>query len=104
MKVIYFQLQIKEYPLDPATIIMQVDPSAPVPQALEGGDGNGALYLCILDSAKLNVFDTLCKSNYLPVKLYTKYTEFDLDKTTYRPDYYVHWQFGDDPVSLPEKN
>lgn len=77
-----------------------IDSQAPIPQALEGGDGNGPLYLCILRQDKVDALKSFCQQNP-GFHIYGTLHPMLLEDSLYRPDAYVRWQFGKDPtVSL----
>lgn len=98
MKCVHFQLQISSGGADKARqFLHRVDPRAPVPQPLEGGDGNGGLWHCILDSTKV---DSLVESLNDSVRLYTQLNKIkeDIDSSFYLPTNQVVWQFGKDPT------
>lgn len=95
MKCVHFQLQtsrakVKEF-------LQRVDPRSPMPQPLEGGDGNGCLWECILDAKKV---DTLIESLDDNVRLYTQLhiMKMEVDPSLYLPSNQVSWQFGKDPI------
>ena len=100
MKVVRFQAlltgdynRIKEH-------IQSIDNRAPIPQALEGGDMHGPLFQCILDADKLDNLNEYCLKNP-NFSVYTRFYTFEIDETKYRPDYFVHWRFGDNPITSP---
>jgi hypothetical protein len=98
IRILDFQLQLKTSNYTAKELIHQVDPSAPIPQAVEGGDMNGPLYQCLLREEKQDALLTLCEAQSQHVKLYSKSVVFDLEKSLYRPDWYVHWQLGTPPT------
>ena len=94
MRVANFQLQssdMNNFP--PMRVINIVDPYAPVVQALEGGDGNGPLFECILRDDKVEALQAYCAENPA-VRIYTPIQYFDIDDYKYRPNWFVQWQFG----------
>lgn len=100
MKVCFFQLQIlSEFysgPADATNFLRSVDPRVPKPQALEGGNGRGPLYQCILDSSKK---EKLLKAveNSSQYVIVGSFGRGEVDGGLYRPDCYAHWNFGADP-------
>lgn len=90
MKFVEFQIQLKQQKPTAREILQSIDPSVPIPQSLEGGNGNGVLYQCILDASKVSLLDRNI--------LYTDIYSIDLEKELYRPDYYVQWRFGKPPT------
>lgn len=111
--VIYFQLQVaSEFhdQVDPTKFLRDIDPRCPIVQALEGGNGKGPLYQCILDKTKRAEMLEKTKDNKMIYINGRKFEEYQLGihdgevhVDDYRPDYYVHWNFGDDPSLSPEK-
>lgn len=95
--VVEFQLQVKSSKSTAKEIIQHIDPSAPIPQALEGGDMQGPLYQCILRLSKVDAFQNYCKDN-TDIKIYTGFTSFDLEESLYRPEMYVQWEVGKLPT------
>lgn len=100
MEVMRFQLQVSSG--NALQFMRKIDKSVPIPQPLEGGDGNGCLYECILDSTKINDLVLACKKQST-IRVYTSLTELQLPKELYRPDYYVHWNFGKEPTVSAEQ-
>ena len=98
MKCVHFQLQVSGGDREKAKKILQrVDPRAPMPQPLEGGDGNGALWQCILDEEKV---DRLVESLSGDVRLYTQFYKVknEVDASVYLPSNQVAWRFGKEPT------
>ena len=100
MKVCFFQLQIlSEFysgPADATNFLRSVDPNCPVPQALEGGNGRGPLYQCILDAEKKEkLLKAIERSSQLLIV--GSFGRGEVDRGLYRPDCYAHWNFGADP-------
>lgn len=93
MKVVDFQFQLKKFEQDIIDYIHAVDPKAPRPEALEGGNGKGPLYQCILTFEKYIELVQYCDATGIG-KIYTYPKEFELAEDLYRPDYYVHWCLG----------
>jgi hypothetical protein len=93
MRVLQFTIQVKFVLAFADQIIKDIDASAPIPAALEGGDGNGPLYLCVLDVNKLDRLRNYAASNFRIMKLYTRPTEFELDDSLYSPTSYVEGNF-----------
>lgn len=100
MKVCFFQLQIlSEFysgPEDATTFLRSIDPRVPKPQGLEGGNGRGPLYQCILDVSKkeklLNAVENISQ-----LLIVGSFGRGEVDSGLYRPDCYAHWNFGADP-------
>lgn len=116
--VLRFQLQIQTY-VNGAYVyinrnsanefIKRIDPNSPIPQPLEGGNGLGPLYECILDEAKKDQLLQACNQDThtimnSPLYLISGYYRIQLEKSNYRPDYYVHWQFFSDTTVTSDKN
>ena len=97
MKVVEFQLQIQDSSITANDIVHLIDKSAPIPQALEGGDGNGPLYQCILREEKVKEFQEYCEKD-TSVVIYTSMHSFELPDELYKGTYYVEWQFGANPT------
>lgn len=106
MKVVEFQMQLKatnwtlpeSISRSSATeIIHLIDPQAPIPCPLEGGNANGPLYQCVLDKEKGEAFLSFCKENPSVVP-YTAFYEFELHEDSYNPFSYVHWGYDRQPV------
>lgn len=96
LKVMEFQIQLKTSKQSAEELLHQIDPGAPIPQALEGGDMQGPLYQCILDIKKLLLLKGLVEDGLL--LLYTRPTPLEVEEAKYRPDYYVQWQIGAPPI------
>lgn len=93
MRVLYFQAQTWEHDITP--MLREIDPSCPKPQALEGGDGNGCIWQCILDIAKK---DALFAYDNPEFRMYSPFVHTtEIDDELYRPEYFVQWRFGDAP-------
>ena len=99
MKVVGFQLQTREGNLQS---FYKIDPSAPIAQPLEGGDGQGPVYQCVLALEKVDELKALCEKNPY-IRIYTPFKEFELDNTLYRSDFNVEWRFLKNPVVLASK-
>jgi hypothetical protein len=101
MKVLYFQAQTTQ-PEKMLDALRKIDPNCPIPQALEGGDGNGGLWQCILDIGKNKAL--LSYATHINPR-FTVYDTFihttEIEDTLYRPDYFVQWRFGDAPTVSP---
>lgn len=97
MKCVHFQLQSSSGGYKVKEFLQRVDPRAPMPQPLEGGDGNGGLWECILDAKKV---DALIESLTDTVRLYTRLYPLssEVDTDMYLPSNQVVWRFGKDPV------
>jgi hypothetical protein len=95
MKVLYFQTQTRN--MDAMVSMMrEIDPMCPTPEPLEGGDGNGVLFQCILDERKK---DVLLAYNNPDFKVYSRYLHTtEIDDKLYKPECYVKWRFGGDPT------
>jgi hypothetical protein len=95
MKCVQFQLQISS-DQKAKEFLQRVDPRAPIPQAVEGGNGNGVLWQCILDSKKV---DALVESLETNVRLYTQFYTIreEIDDSLYLPSNQVVWRLGKDP-------
>jgi hypothetical protein len=98
MRVLQFTIQVKFVLAFADQIIKEIHPSAPIPDALEGGDGNGPLYLCILDATKLDRLREYAAENFRIMRLYILPTEFELEDSLYKPNRQVKWQPGDNPT------
>lgn len=99
IKLVNFQLQIQSSE-SAKDFIQMIDSKAPIPQPLEGGDGNGALYECMLDSNYRDILLDECNKTktiriYGLDKPYARSFEvMEFDRSIYRGDYYVQWDFG----------
>lgn len=105
MQVVEFQVQIKDGSR-PQEHLWAIDWRAPIPQALEDGNMEGPLYLCVLDSEKLEQFIKYCTTNK-NIKIYDSwdsYCSFELKREYYKPNYFVQWQIGDNPLVVSSKN
>ena len=87
MRVVYFQAQTTECDITP--MMREIDPNCPIPQSLEGGDGNGCLWECVIDERKKEAVE----NRFPNVYLFTTEVDDDL----YRPEYFVQWRFGEPP-------
>lgn len=97
MKVLSFQIQLKTSLKSANEIVKEIDEDAPIPQALEGGDGQGPLFESMIDAAKeLSMYSYFTKSKYAII--YTRPRLIEVDEGLYNPDSYVHWQFGKDSI------
>jgi hypothetical protein len=87
MRVVSFQIQMKNSAVSAKEFLQHIDPSAPIPYPLEGGDRNGPLYLCLLDVQKL-VALKICveERGFL---FYTQPIPMKLEEAHYRPDWNV---------------
>ncbi len=97
MKCVRFQLQISDGRLEARDVIHSVDARAPIPTALEGGDGKGPLWLCILDENKV---DSLMESLVLnTVRIYDRIVmiQEEIEDSLYKPTNLVQWRLGKDP-------
>ncbi len=91
MRVAELQIQLKTNEKTAAEIIHSIDPSAPYPQALEGGDGNGALYLCILKEDHFRMMKQFQEAHAQLFKIYSGPHFFDMDSTKYSPEWTCQW-------------
>lgn len=103
LRVVEFQLQLMTSKYTAKDLLQEIDPSAPIPQPLEGGDMNGPLVQCILRLDKLDTLQRYCEDNHRDIKIYTGCTSFHLEESLYRPDGYVSWQMGADPTVTLKK-
>jgi hypothetical protein len=95
MKAMEFQIQMRTTSLSAKDLLHQIDSSAPIPHALDI-DGKAPLYLCILDVRKLLLLKGLVEDGFC--SLYTRPIPLEIDETSYRPDWYVHWNIGGSPT------
>ena len=102
MKCAHFQIQVRGGHQSIREILQLIDNQAPIPEPLEGGDGNGPLYLCVLQKRKTQEFFRLCADNTIAV-MYTSEDDFELEDSLYRSDYFVHWQLGASPSVSAKK-
>ena len=94
MKAAYLQVQLQTINEEELmSILRSIDANAPIPQALEGGNMKGVLYLCIIDETKLLSFISNPK-----IVCYTEPRPTIVENALYRPDYYVKWNFAVDPT------
>lgn len=103
MLVYSFQLQLKNTTRTVTELIHELDPLAPIPEPLEGGDGKGPLYQCIFDARKDDLLMRHWKDGGEAL-IYTFFTKLEIDDKLYRPDYYVQWRFGAEPTVLALRN
>jgi hypothetical protein len=98
MQAYSFQIQIAPSE-DPASkvnkFMKHVDSNSPIPEPLEGGDGNGCLYECVIESSKKELL-LLQVKNFPEIKIYTSFYEITVDPKLYRSTSFVHWNFGKD--------
>lgn len=85
MKAVEFHLQLRTTSLSAKDLLHQIDPAAPVPQAL---DGKGPVVLCILDMRTLPLVQGLLEDGFC--RLVTPPIPIEIEEATYRPDWYVH--------------
>lgn len=97
MKVVEFQIQVRQSGIQLSEILKTIDAKAPIPQALEGGDGNGPLYQCILCEDKKQAMEAFCEKNS-SIAIYGSFHPFEMEESLYRPDRYVQWQWGSHPT------
>ncbi len=99
IRLVNFQLQIQGE-ASAKDFIQMIDSNAPIPQPLEGGDGNGSLYECMLDSNYRDILLDECNKTktiriYGLDKPFTRSFEImEFNRDVYRGDYYVQWEFG----------
>lgn len=98
MEVVYFILQTHgQYEIN--SFLRQIDPQAPCAEPLEGGDGNGPLYLCMIDAQLQKIVEEVCgKIDHTHV--YAKadaFRKINVDPKRYSPEYHVQWNLGADP-------
>lgn len=98
VRVVEFQLQLKSSKFTAKELLQKIDSSAPIPQPLEGGDGNGPLYQCIVWEKKMDRLQQYCEDNHLDIKISSGGFAYFLEESLYRPDYYVQWQMGKSPT------
>ena len=96
MKVVYFQAQSRD-PTKIHSMLREIDPMCPTPQALEGGDGNGGLWQCMLDVRKK---DALISYNIMILSMFTT----DVDDKLYSPENLVKWVWGGPPILVKRKD
>jgi hypothetical protein len=92
MKVVYFQAQTRERDITP--FLRAIDPNCPIPQSLEGGNGNGGVWQCMMDIDKKDELLICTNFRIASTFLYTT----DVQDELYRPDCYVQWRFGEAPI------
>ena len=102
MKAFSFQLQIQKSTRTAEELIHDLDPRAPIPAPLEGGNMKGPLYECVIDASKQETVMKFWKEGGEAL-VYTFLYEIEIDESTYRPDYYVHWNFGNPTTVSVEK-
>ena len=98
MKCVSFQLQISVGGLKGKDVIHSVDPRAPCPCPLEGGDGNGFLWQCILDSNKVDLLIESFKDNTVRLYSFVHKLEEEVDDNLYKPEHSVVWRMGKEPA------
>ncbi len=94
MKVVEFQIQITDANVYAQQFIQMIDCDAPIPEPLEGGDGKGPLYMCILDIRKLDNLQKYATREGSGVRVYTNFFPFEVEDSLYSPQNYVRWNFG----------
>ena len=92
MRVVDFQLQMSGANLNARDFIQNIDQNAPIPHPLEGGDGNGCLFQCVLDVNKVEKLKAFCERNE-HTRIYTNLREYDLEENLYSPNNRVEWRF-----------
>lgn len=98
LHVVSFHLQLKTTTYTARQVLHHVDPLAPIPQVLEGGDGNGPLYLCVLREKKVDALQAFCESNQKDLTISSEYRVFLLAKELYTSDSSVEWKMGTSPT------
>lgn len=98
IRVVEFQIQLKTSGFSVKDLLHKIDPSAPIPQPLEGGNMEGPLYQCILRLEKMDRLQRYCEDNHKDIKIYSGCLSFDLEESLYRPDGYVQWEMGKSPT------
>ena len=94
MKVLYFQAQTWERDITP--MLREIDLMCPKPQALEGGDGEGGLWQCMLDITKK---DALFAYNNPEFRMFSPFVHVtEIEDDLYNPEYFVQWRWGRDPT------
>ena len=91
MRVAEIQIQLKTNQKTAKELTHAIDPSAPVPSPLEGGNMEGPLYLCILkeDVFKfLQKFKDQNKENFI---LSSGPHYFETDAKHYSPEWTCQW-------------
>lgn len=98
LRVVELQIQVKTSGFSVKDLLHKIDPSAPIPQPLEGGNMEGPLYQCVLRLEKMDRLQRYCEENFKDIKIYSGCLSFDLEESLYRPDFYVQWQMGSVPT------
>ena len=102
MKAFSFQVQIQKSKHSAEDLIHEIDPRAPIPEPMEGGNGKGPLYECVIDAKLKEKVLPYCAGSGDAI-VYTSFYEIEIDESLYRPDYYVKWQFGKDTIVSVDK-
>ena len=97
MKVVYFQAQTQERDITP--MLREIDPNCPIPQALEGGDGNGGLWQCMIAFNKVEILYDLFAHKKPKFKLYSMiFDTTEVDDELYKPEHFVRWRWAEPPT------
>ncbi len=91
MRVAELQIQLNQQERTAAEIIRAIDPSAPLPSPLEGGNGQGPVYLCILKEEHLKMYTQFCQKHATSFKVYAGPFFFDMDAERYSAEWTCQW-------------
>ncbi len=91
MRVAELQIQLKAFDKRAEELIHAIDPSAPLPSPLEGGNGQGPVYLCILQEDHLKMYKQFCEKHSESFIIYSGPFFFDMDAEKYSPEWMCHW-------------
>jgi hypothetical protein len=91
MRVAELQIQLKRSDKSAAEIVREIDPSAPMPSPLEGGDMRGPLYLCILKEETFRFLQKFKEQHAENFIVYAGPYFFDMDAGKYSPEWTCQW-------------
>jgi len=91
MRVAELQIQLKTSEKTAEELIHEIDPQAPLPSPLEGGNGQGPLYLCILNEDLLKFLEKFKKQHSESFLVYSGPYMFDMEAKHYSPEWMCQW-------------
>lgn len=98
MRCVTFQLQISVGGVKGKDVIHSIDKRAPCPCPLEGGDGLGVLWQCILDSNKVDLLIESMKGDTVRLYSFVHKLEQEVEESLYNPENLVVWRMGKEPA------
>lgn len=90
MRVAELQIQLKGRK-SAEEIIHEIDPSAPLPSPLEGGNMKGPLYLCILKEEVFKQLERFKEKHKETFIVYSGPHYFDMEAKNYSPEWTCQW-------------